>query len=194
MINTVEGTLTSRTPTVATVQVGGIGLAVNIPLSTFSALPEPASRVALFTYLYIREDQLKLYGFATEAECDLFTLLIGVNKIGPAVALQVLSSCKVDEFRSMVARGDINTLASMVKGVGKKTAERMVVELRDRIGMLAAEDAAEGDPSMAPDAVKALMQLGSTPVDARAEVKKAIEQTGTGAPVDTILRKVFENR
>ncbi len=194
MIQSVEGTLTCKEPTLLTVQVGGVGLAINIPLSTYSALPDPATPVQLFTYLYIREDQLKLYGFATEAECELFTTLIGVNKIGPAVALQVLSSCEVGEFRRMVANGDITTLASMVKGVGKKTAERMVVELKDKIGDFAPEDSVLRDAPVAPDAVKALMQLGSTASDARKEVSKAIEKTGSEVTVDTILRTVFQNR
>ncbi len=194
MIKSVEGILSDKEPARATVKVGGVGLAVNIPLSTYSALPEIGSAVSLFTHLYIREDQLKLYGFATGAECSLFELLIGVNKVGPAVALQVLSSCKVEEFRRMVAAGDISTLASMVKGVGRKTAERMVLELKDKIDHGASEDPVLRGSPVAPDAVKALMQLGSSASDARREVMKAIEQTGAGASVDEILRTVFHNR
>ncbi len=194
MIQSVKGTLTLKEPTLASVQVGGIGLSLRIPLSTFSKLPETPNPVQLFTYLYVREDQLKLYGFACKTECELFKLLLGVTKIGPGVALQVLSSCSVDEFKQLIAAGEIKTLSSLVKGVGKKTAERMILELKDKIGDFAQEDAALGDSAVAPDAVKALVELGSSPVAARKEVKKAIEQNGPGASADTILRTVFDNR
>lgn len=194
MIKSIKGTLVSKEPTRATVQIGGIALELSVPVSTYCVLPETPGPVSLFTYLHVREDMLKLFGFATEAECDLFTLLIGVNKVGPAVALQVLSSCSVEDFRRMVAGGDVASLSSMVKGVGKKTAERMVLELKDKIGGFSAEDAVLQQSQASPDAVKALVELGSTPSAARKEVREAIKQTGADAPVDVILRTVFDNR
>ncbi len=194
MIKCIKGNLAAKTPTEVLIEVGGVGLAVHIPLSTYSALPEIGRQTKLSTYLHVREDQLKLYGFASKEECDLFTLLIGVNKIGPGVALQVLSSCKVNEFRELVGNGDTKSLSSMIKGVGKKTAERMIVELKDKIGDFAQSEGSQQDSSVAPDAVKALVELGSTPAAARNEVKKAIEKTGSDASVDIILRTVFDNR
>jgi len=118
MIDSLQGTLTSKSPAAVTIEVRGVGYLVQVPLSTFSAIPEPGARVRLLTYLYHREDQLKLYGFATEAERELFLALVGVNRIGPAIALQVLGSCAVDDFRRYVLAGDVTALARLVKGIG----------------------------------------------------------------------------
>ncbi len=194
MIQSVKGILSSKEPALATVQVGGVGLAVHIPLSTYSALPGENDVVTLFTHLHVREDQLKLYGFASEAELELFNLLLGVTKIGPGVALQVLSSCSTGEFKRLIAAGEISTLTSLVKGVGKKTAERMVLELKEKVGDYSNADAVLRDSPVAPDAVKALVELGASPASARTEVRKAIEKSGPGSSLDDILRTVFENR
>ncbi len=195
MIKTVEGKLVFKEPTLAIVKVGGIGLGLHLPLSTYSALPEIESQVHFFAYLYVREDQLKLFGFATEPERELFLLLLGVNKVGPNVALQVLSSCSVDSFKQLVANEDTDALASMVKGVGKKTAELMILELKDKIeDFVYDSEGAKQCASLSPDAVKALVELGSSPSAARKEVEKAVKQTGKDASADVILRQVFDNR
>jgi len=121
-------------PTQVVIDVRGVGYEVLIPLSSFDKLPSPGQEVTLLTHLAIREDAHVLYGFMTAAERDLFRLLINtVSGIGPKIALNVLSGMNVTTFRGAVANGDVKSL-SQISGVGKKTAERIVVELKDKIG------------------------------------------------------------
>src|SRR5687767_5760119 len=135
MISFVHGTLLEAFPSHVTVEVNGIGYDVLIPLSTFEKLPVIGKGVKLLTHLTIREDAHLLYGFISAQERDLFRLLINtVSGIGPKIALNVLSGMSVTAFRGAVANGDIKSLSS-ISGVGKKTAERILVELRDKVGM-----------------------------------------------------------
>jgi len=192
MITFLKGLLAESFPNRAVVDVGGVGYAVHIPISTYDALPGPGQPVYLLTHLQIREDAHDLYGFASEQERDLFRLLINqVSGIGPKLALAVLSGLPVAAFKACVAQNDLATL-SRIKGVGKKTAERMVVELRDKVGVAAAWQAAAADTpplqSHANDAVLALVSLGYRQPDA----VKAVElflKTAPGEPAtDVILR------
>src|SRR4029079_13665538 len=134
MITFLKGTLVDALPTQVTVDVQGVGYDVLIPLSSFDKLPQPGQAIKILTHLAVREDAHVLYGFMTVAERDLFRLLINtVSGIGPKIALNVLSGTSVNTLRAAVASGDVKML-SQINGVGKKTAERIVVELKDKMG------------------------------------------------------------
>jgi Holliday junction DNA helicase RuvA len=141
MITYLHGKLVESLPTQIVVDVHGVGYDVLIPLSSFDRLPAPGSEVTVLTHLAIREDAHVLYGFMTAAERDLFRLLINnVSGIGPKIALNVLSGMNVVALRGAVATGDVKSL-SQISGIGRKTAERIVVELKDKIGPAGAWEA-----------------------------------------------------
>ena len=133
MITFLHGQLVEALPTRVVVDVNGVGYEALIPLSSYNRLPPPGQPVRLLTQLVVREDAHTLYGFMTAEERDLFRLLVNtVSGIGPKIALNILSGINVTAFRGAVANGDVKAL-SQISGVGKKTAERMIVELRDKI-------------------------------------------------------------
>ncbi len=132
MIAYLEGRLAEKKPTVVVVDVKGVGYSVNIPLSSFDKLPEIGSAVKLFTCTYVREDAFQLFGFATPPEKELFELLISVNGIGPKSALGILSSISVSDFQTSILEENVEVL-TRISGVGKKTAQRLVVELKEKI-------------------------------------------------------------
>src|ERR1043165_1328350 len=141
MISFLHGKLIEALPTQVIIDVHGVGYEALIPLSSYDKLPRPGEEVKLLTHLAVREDAHTLYGFMTTAERELFRLLINtVSGIGPKIALNVLSGISVTAFRGAVAGSDVKSL-SQISGVGKKTAERIVVELRDKIGMAGALEA-----------------------------------------------------
>jgi len=179
------------------VDVNGVGYEALIPLSSFDKLPQPGETVKLLTQLVIREDAHILYGFASAAERDLFRLLVNsVSGIGPKTALNILSGISVTAFRGAVAGGDVKAL-SQISGVGKKTAERIIVELRDKIGPATAGwEAASAQRALSPDdqkvndAVLALMALGFKQIDAHDAVRAASRSAGLGAKatVEALVR------
>ncbi len=194
MIAFLHGTLVDALPTQVTVDVRGVGYEVLIPLSSFSRLPAPGQEVRLLTHLAVREDAHVLYGFMTAAERDLFRLLITtVSGIGPKLALNVLSGMNPTMFRGAVANGDVKAL-SQISGVGKKTAERIVVELRDRIGAANAWEASSAQRALAPeeqkanDAALALVALGFKQPDALEAVRTAQQHLGPQATVEDLVR------
>jgi Holliday junction DNA helicase RuvA len=189
MITFLDGILVEALPTQIVVAVHGVGYQVSIPLSSFDKLPPPGSPVRILTHLQVREDAHVLYGFMTAAERDLFRLLVNhVSGIGPKTALDVLSGISIPNFQAAVVNGDAGLLAK-TKGIGKKTAERIIVELKDKVGIAAAWEAASAGHAPTPeqtranDAVLALISLGYKQVDAHKAVKRA--QETTGAPQDT---------
>ncbi len=193
MISFLQGKLAEVLPTQVVIDVNGVGYEMLIPLSSFDKLPQPGSQVKLLTHLAVRDDAHVLYGFMTEIERDLFRLLIRhVSGIGPKIALNVLSGTSPASFRVAVANGDVKVLSG-ISGVGKKTAERIVVELKDKLGDEAAFDSANGTPISADeqkvsDAASALIALGSKPKDAQEAVRGAVAMLGPDAPVDAIVR------
>lgn len=193
MISFLQGKLAEVLPTQVVIDVNGVGYEMLIPLSSFDKLPQPGSQVKLLTHLAVRDDAHVLYGFMTEIERDLFRLLIRhVSGIGPKIALNVLSGTSPASFRAAVANGDVKVLSG-ISGVGKKTAERIVVELKDKLGDEAAFDSANGTPISADeqkvsDAASALIALGSKPKDAQEAVRSAVTMLGPDAPVDAIVR------
>ena len=194
MITFLQGKLVEALPTQVIVEVHGIGYEVLIPLSSFDKLPQPGGQVKLLTQLIVREDAHILYGFMTPEERDLFRLLINnVSGIGPKTALNILSGMNPVTFRGAVANGDVKAL-SQISGVGKKTAERIVVELRDKIGAAGALEAASAKHALSPedqktnDATLALMALGFKQVDAHDAVRAAQTMLGAQASVEQLVR------
>jgi len=194
MIAFLQGKLVEAIPTQVLLEVNGIGYEVLIPLSSFDKLPQPGQPVKLLTHLVIREDAHILYGFMSGPERELFRLLINnVSGIGPKIALNVLSGISVTAFRGAVANQDIKAL-SQISGVGKKTAERVVVELKDRIGVAGAWEALSAQRALSPedqklnDASLALIALGFKQVEAHEAVRKAQTALGPQTTVEDLVR------
>src|SRR5881296_4050417 len=194
MITFLYGKLVSALPTHAIVDVGGVGYEVFIPLSSYDRLPEPGQPIRILTHLAVREDAHVLYGFMTPAERDLFRLLVNhVSGIGPKLALAVLSGMSVNNFKAAVVSNDVVSL-SKISGVGKKTAERMVLELKDRVGVAAAWEAASAGHAPTPEqeqaneAVLALIALGYKQVDAHRLVRDLQEHEGAGKSAEELVK------
>lgn len=194
MITFLSGKLVEALPTQVTVAVHGVGYELLIPLSSFDKLPGPGEDVHLLTHLAVREDAHVLYGFMTPQERDLFRLLINtVSGVGPKLALNVLSGMSVVALRGAVASGDVKAL-SQISGVGRKTAERMVVELRDKIGAAGAWEASSARRALSDtdqklnDAVLALMALGFKQVEAHDAARGAQAVLGAEAAVEDLVR------
>jgi len=194
MITFLHGKLVEALPTQVTVDVNGVGYEALIPLSSFDKLPSPGGEVKLLTHLAVREDAHVLYGFMTAIERELFRLLINtVSGIGPKIALNILSGMNATAFRGAVANGDVKAL-SQISGVGKKTAERIVVELKDRIGAAGAWEASSAQRALSPedqkinDAVLALMALGFKQIEAHDSVRAALNALGPKSTVEDLVR------
>ena len=177
MITFLEGKLVGSLPTQAVVDVGGVGYEVFIPLSSYDRLPPIGQPIHILTHLAVREDAHVLYGFMTTAERDLFRLLVNhVSGIGPKLALAVLSGMSVNNFKAAVVNSDIIAIAK-ISGLGKKTAERIVLELKDKLGVAAAWEAASAthaptaEQEQANEAVLALIALGYKQIDAHKAVR-----------------------
>ena len=200
MIAHLSGTLLSKQATSAIVDVGGVGYDVAIPLSTFYELGEVGAPVQLRIYTHVREDTLTLFGFKTARERELFLQLISVSGVGPGLAIKLLSGMNADEMVASIRTNDLARLVS-IPGVGRKTAERLVVDLRDRIAALsspaleeefAAKAAVAGAPtsgdSIRNDALSALANLGYQKSAAEKAVTKAGDEGGE-LSVEVILRR-----
>jgi Holliday junction DNA helicase RuvA len=188
-----RGTLATKQPTRAVVAVGGVGYELTVPLSTFEALPDEEQAVIVFTHLHVREDSLRLFGFATRDERRFFRRLLDVSGIGPAVALSILSSAGYAEFRDAILTEDVKRLTAL-KGVGKKLAQRMVLELRDGL----AKEGSPGAPGSAPgtatshplqeDAFQALVTLGFTRSQALTAVEKILNSDDAPTDLGEVVR------
>jgi len=194
MITSLRGKLVEALPTQVTVEVNGIGYEALIPLSSYDKLPPPGREVKLLTHLAVREDAHVLYGFMTATERELFRLLIHtVSGIGPRIALNILSGISATAFRGAVAGGDVKAL-SQISGVGKKTAERIVVELKDKIGAAGAWEASSAQRALSPedqkvnDAVLALIALGFKQTEAHDTVRAALNALGPQATLEDLVR------
>jgi len=194
MITFLHGKLIEALPTQVTLEVNGVGYEVLIPLSSFDKLPMPGGSVKLLTHLVVREDAHVLYGFTTAQERELFRMLINtVSGIGPKIALNILSGMNPVAFRGAVANADVKSL-SQISGVGRKTAERIVVELKDRIGAagaweaLSAQRALTAEEQKINDAVLALVALGFKQVEAHETVRGVLGTLGGQATVEDLVR------
>jgi Holliday junction DNA helicase RuvA len=194
MISFLRGAVIEVLPMRLIIEAGGVGYDVHIPLSTYDKLPPPGAEAKILTHLVVREDAHILYGFATNEERDLFLLLVNnVSGVGPKLALAVLNGITPVIFRGVVVKGDIAAL-SKIKGVGKKTAERIIVELRDKVGVSAAWEAASAQQGLSPeeqhvnDAVLALISLGYK----QAEAHKSVRTVRDAQPKATLEELVRE--
>lgn len=197
MITYVEGRLDDKQPTRAVLDVGGMGYEIFIPLSSYDRLPSAGGTVRLLVHDHVREDQHLLFGFMTEGERRMFGLLTSISGIGPRLALSALSSLTVRELTAAVVDGDVRRLNG-ISGVGKKTAERLVVELRDKISDADALEAAAGADEggtatpVARDAMLALVALGYKQDDARKMVQRVAGAGDTaGKSVEDIIREAL---
>ena len=193
MIDRVNGLCLRKTPTEVIVTVGGLGLSIAIPLSTFERIGMPGHEVSLLTYLHVREDVLELYGFSTSDERDLFKVLLTVTGVGPKMALSILSRFTPNELYSVVADRDIRRLTT-IKGVGQKKAERLMVELKGRFDSvpIMSSEAVSGQPSAISEAVQALETLGFSIRQADEAVRKAQKNIGEDAPVEELVRNALK--
>jgi Holliday junction DNA helicase RuvA len=197
MITFLEGIIEDKQPTHLVLNVGGVGYDVVISLSSFDRLPGLGEKVRILTHDHIREDDHQLFGFMTADERRVFTLLLGVSGIGPKTALSALSGMSVRELKVAITDRDVKRLSS-ISGIGKKTAERMIVELRDKFGageVMAA--AAQGNPETESDirlrdAVLALISLGYKRAEAQELVLRVTSQPSmAGTDVEAIVRKAL---
>jgi holliday junction DNA helicase RuvA len=193
MITFLEGRLVAALPTQAIVDVNGVGYEVFIPLSSYDKLPVAGQPIRILTHLAVREDAHVLYGFMSAAERDLFRLLVNnVSGIGPKLALAVLSGMSVPNFKAAVVNSDVVALAR-ISGLGKKTAERIVLELKDKLGVAAAWEAAAAPHAPTPEqeqaneAVLALIALGYKQVDAHKAVHE-LQQKGEAKSAEELVK------
>ena len=194
MITFLHGNLVESLPTQVTIEVNGVGYEVLIPLSSYDKLPQPGQQLKLLTHLVVREDAHILYGFMTATEREMFRLLINaVSGIGPKTALNILSGISVTAFRGAVASADVKML-SQISGVGKKTAERIIIELKDRVGKGGALEASSAQRALSDsdqkinDAVLALMALGFKPAEAHDAIRAAHAVLGPQAGIEELVR------
>jgi Holliday junction DNA helicase RuvA len=199
MITSIQGTLTAATPLHAIVELNGFGYEVNVPVTTAERLPQLGATVKLHTHVIYREDAQTLYGFATPAERDFFRLMIeNVTGVGPKMALTIMSRLSLPSLESAIRMGDITTLAKC-PGIGKKTAERLVVELKSKVGGseaggISMPDAGSEAPVSASahrDAVSALIALGYKAADADQAVRRAALTLGTQATTESLIKKAL---
>lgn len=192
MIAALKGEVWESLPNRLVVGCSGVGYLVHVPLSTFDQLnPFKGSEVFLKTHMYVRENTQALYGFATDSERDLFVLLIErVSGIGPSIGMAILSGMGVEEFKGHVVNGDVAAL-SRIKGLGKKTAERVVLELKDKIGVVEGWQATSSEAGGAQqDAELALIALGYKQAEARKSIAAAAKAEPS-ASVDDLIREAL---
>jgi Holliday junction DNA helicase RuvA len=191
MIGYLEGKIRFKTPDHIIIDVQGVGYSVQVPLSTFYDLPELGGTTHLHVYTHVREDALQLYGFRTAGDKEMFLHLITVNGVGPRLAVNILSGVNADELRSLVVQQDYQRLRS-IPGVGKKIAERVVLELRDKLKIKQdKEDVpvyAAGVPNAYSDAFSALLNLGYRANEAEKALKKAKEKLGEEPPLGKLIK------
>lgn len=192
MIALLDGTLAERLPDGAVISVGGVGYRLFMPSSAITDLPAAGRPVHVYTHLHVREDALTLYGFTTLEQRDLFAILLNVGGIGPKGALAVLGVYSPTAFRTAVATEDLDAL-TLIPGVGRKTAARMVLELRERLALPELEVVPGGPDATAPVLVEvkgALLSLGYTPAEVRGALG-TLEET-EDAPVETLLKRALK--
>ena len=193
MIALLRGTLLEKHPNQAIVETGGVGYDVTIPVSTFTHLPEAGKEVRLRIHTHVREDALALYGFLTQDEKALFEKLIGVSGIGPKLAVTILSGLAAPDLITAIRRGEVERLVR-IPGIGKKTAERMVLELRDKLPAAAGEEPAARPETLSAidqDVLSALLNLGCGRPQAEAAVRKA-KAAGGEAGFEPLFRRALE--
>jgi Holliday junction DNA helicase RuvA len=195
MIALLRGVLLEKHPNQAVVETGGVGYDVTIPVSTFTHLPDAGAEVRLRIHTHVREDALALFGFLTQDEKALFEKLIGVSGIGPKLAVTILSGLAAPDLIHAIRRGEVERLVK-IPGIGKKTAERMVLELRDKLPAVSGEEPEQPPaPALSPvdqDVLSALLNLGCGRPQAEAAVRKA-KAAGAPADFEPLFRRALES-
>ncbi|MCK4224623.1 MAG: Holliday junction branch migration protein RuvA [candidate division Zixibacteria bacterium] len=197
MIAYLEGKLIEKSPTHLILEVGGVGYSINIPVSTYSHLGETGQTVKVLTYQHVREDELKLYGFSSQPEKELFELLISVNGVGPRLALSILSCISVNEFQRSVLQEDLDVLTT-IAGVGKKKAQRLIVELKEKLSKVdlgEKRDLKEREAVWVPaqdEAVLALVSLGYTKFDAKKVLERVTKEVKEVLPVEELIKRALK--
>lgn len=192
MIAQLAGALAYKSPEQLVVDVHGVGYQVFVSLNSFYRLPAPGSPVSLLIHTHVREDSLQLFGFAEQAEKELFLLLLGVSGIGPRLALNILSGTPTQELQAAIEAGDLVRLVA-IPGIGKKTAERLIVELRDKVRLLGGtrpSDGAGPTTGMEAEAISALLNLGYRRGEAERAVQGAI--TAGAADIESVIRSALK--
>jgi Holliday junction DNA helicase RuvA len=193
MIALLRGVLLEKHPNQAIVEAGGVGYDVTIPVSTCTHLPEAGAEVRLRIHTHVREDALALYGFLTQDEKALFEKLIGVSGIGPTLAVKILSGLAAPDLIHAIRRGELERLVR-IPGIGRKTAERMVLELRDKLPAVTGEEpeaAAAALSAIDQDVLSALLNLGCARPQAEAAVRKA-KAAGVATEFEPLFRRALE--
>ena len=200
MITSIQGKLAATAPLLAVVEVNGLGYEVCVPTTTAERMPAPGETVRLHTHVVYREDSQTLYGFATVAERDFFRLLIEkVTGVGPKMALSVMSRLSLPVLQDAIAMGDVATLAKC-PGIGRKTAERLVIDLKGAVATVSAASAEPASPGAVPvgeavhaqrDAVMALISLGYKAADADKVVRQAWISLGPSATTEQLIKKAL---
>ena len=192
MIAQLEGVLVEKAPDAIVVDVHGVGYELRVPLSTFFALPDEGKVVRLRVHTHVREDAFWLFGFATDLERTLFRLLLGASGVGPKLALAILSGLSVERLVAALRAGNLAALVG-IPGVGKKTAERMIVELRDRVGALelAADPAGPLRDDVTASAESALVNLGYPRAHAEKAVRRALESLPEAPGLEALIKEAL---
>ncbi len=204
MIAYLEGKLIEKNPTHLILEVNGVGYSINIPVSSYANIGEVGQTIKVLTYQYVREDELKLFGFSSRQEKDLFELLISVNGVGPRLSLGILSSISVEDFQRSILGEDLDVLVH-ISGVGKKTAQRLIVELKEKLGKvdLGVEKGIEVKERIdvpVDEAVLALVSLGYNKLDARKAVQlvmseanlKVNSESEESLPVEELIKRALK--
>ncbi len=197
MISRLKGELVEQNPPSVLIDVNGVGYEVQVPMTTLFELPQAGQQVVLHTHFVVREDAQQLYGFSTKADRSLFQTLIKVNGVGPKMALAIMSTMNASQFALAVENDEVKQLTS-IPGVGKKTAERLIVEMRGKLEVSSTEGALSGlaqsattllNRNAAAEAEEALLALGYKPTDATKMVARASEQGD--APVEVLIKRAL---
>jgi Holliday junction DNA helicase RuvA len=189
MISYIEGKLVEKTPTNAVLDVGGVGYSIHIPVSTYEMLGEVNSNTRLLTHLSVKDDRMEIFGFSTPEEKNLFSLLISVSGIGGKTAISVLSGAKPEELKRAILSGD-KKFISCIRGIGKKTAERLIVELKDKVAR--GERPVDEVTGVSNDALRALKFLGLKDTEAEEALKKVLNEKGRDIPVEEMVREALK--
>lgn len=199
MISYLEGRLVRKHPTHLILDVGGVGYMLNIPLSSYDKVGDVGTPTRVLTYLHVREDVLELFGFMTEEERELFLTLISVSGVGPKLAQGMLSGVSPTDFKRAIVEENVRALIA-IPGIGRKTAQRLIVELKDRFdkaifpeGIPATAEVSREMTAMQ-EAFLALLSLGFKEVEAQRAVDKVIREEGRGLSAEEIVKKVFDAR
>jgi len=193
MIAQLTGTLVSKKKNKIVVDVNGVGYILTVSLSTFSELPAENAKVKIYTYQHIRENSVELFGFSSEFEKELFLLLIDVSGIGPKTAIEILSNTSLSGFKKSIISQDIKTISG-IRGIGKKTAEKLIFELKDKIREFHIPDGKiTASQSAIDDAIGALKSLGFTYIQSKESAETALDRLKTNASASEIIKAALKD-